>query len=277
MHVYGLVGNPVGHSLSPPMHEAAYAALDMDARYVTFEPDRESIEDAIRGADALGVAGLNVTIPFKQDVFELVDPDPLAARIGAVNTVAFGERGDGGRPRGYNTDAVGVRRAFEHHDVALDGADAVVVGAGGAGRAAAFALAESCASVHIANRTESTAEELADEVGESIDNSDAVTGGGLDSMAPTIPGSDVLVNATSVGMEEDETPVPAEFLHADLAVLDAVYAPLDTRLLQDARRAGATTIDGAWMLLYQGVGAFERWTGRDAPVERMNDALRDVL
>ncbi len=277
MHVYGLVGNPVGHSLSPPMHEAAYSALDMDARYVTFEPDRESIEDAIRGADALGVAGLNVTIPFKQDAFELVDPDPLAARIGAVNTVAFDERGEDGRPRGYNTDASGVRRAFEHHDVALDGADTVVVGAGGAGRAAAFALAESRSSVHIANRTEPTAAELAREVGESADDPDAITAGGLDSLAPTVPAADVLVNATSVGMEDDETPVPAELLHADLAVLDAVYSPLDTRLLRDARRAGATTVDGAWMLLYQGVEAFERWTGRDAPVERMNDALRSVL
>ncbi|MFB6173860.1 MAG: shikimate dehydrogenase, partial [Halobacteriales archaeon] len=144
MQVYGLIGNPVGHSLSPPMHEAAYDALGIDARYVTFEPDRGAAPAAVRGADALGVAGLNVTIPFKQDVLEVVDPDPLAARIGAVNTVEFAADGD---PRGHNTDAAGVTRALAHHGVTLDGADAVVVGAGGAGRAAAFALADAGAAV----------------------------------------------------------------------------------------------------------------------------------
>ncbi|WP_129114897.1 shikimate dehydrogenase family protein [Halegenticoccus tardaugens] len=293
MQVFGLIGNPVGHSLSPPMHEAAYEALGMDARYVTFEPDPDDLGAAVRGAAALGVSGLNVTIPFKRDVLDLVEPDDLAARIGAVNTVDFpgatpgddeppggddaDARGDlprgyntdarGDLPRGYNTDAAGVIRAFEHHDVPLDGADAVVVGAGGAGRAAAFGLADAGASVHVANRTERTARDLAAAVPDA-------TGGGLDSLAPTVPDASLLVNATSVGMEEDRSPVPAELLHPNLAVLDAVYSPLDTRLLRDARRAGATTVDGAWMLLYQGVEAFERWTGVDAPVEEMNAALR---
>jgi shikimate dehydrogenase len=266
MDVYGLVGNPVGHSLSPPMHEAAYERLGLDARYVTFEPDPEDLADAIRGAEALGVAGLNVTIPFKQDVLDLVDPDPLAERIGAVNTVDFGSS----PPRGYNTDAAGVRRAFEHHDVELAGADAVVVGAGGAGRAVAFALSDAGADVHVANRTVERAESLAAELPDA-------TAGGLDSLAETVPDADVLVNATSVGMESDETPVPAAYLHDGLAVLDAVYSPLDTRLLRDARGAGATTVDGAWMLLFQGVVAFEQWTGRDAPVDAMNDALRSRL
>ncbi|MFB6096570.1 MAG: shikimate dehydrogenase [Haloferacaceae archaeon] len=267
MHVYGLIGNPVGHSLSPPMHEAAYAALGMDARYVTFEPARDAADAAIRGADALGVAGLNVTIPFKQDVLELVDPDPLAARIGAVNTVDFATDG---RPAGYNTDAAGVTRAFEHHGVDLDDAEAVVVGAGGAGRAAAFALADAGASVHVANRTVERAEELAGAV-------PGAAAGGLDSLERTVPAADVLVNATSVGMEADDSPVPAGLLHEGLAVLDAVYAPIETRLLREAAAAGATTIDGAWMLLFQGVEAFERWTGESAPVEVMNDALRAEL
>jgi shikimate dehydrogenase len=274
MQVFGLVGNPVGHSLSPPMHEAAYEALDVDARYVTFEPDTDAIGDAIRGAQALGITGLNVTIPFKQDVLDLVEPDPLAARIGAVNTVDF----TGEQMRGYNTDAGGARRALQRHDVALDGADAVVVGAGGAGRAIAFALADAGAAVHVANRTVETAESLAASVAasEGVD-ADAITAGGLDSLGATVPEASVLVNATSVGMESNETPVPADLLHADLGVMDAVYSPLETRLLRDADAAGATTVDGAWMLLYQGVEAFERWTGRDAPVAEMNDALRSRL
>ncbi|KTG09747.1 shikimate dehydrogenase [Haloprofundus marisrubri] len=273
MQVFGLVGNPVGHSLSPPMHEAAYDALDMDARYVTFEAAPERVEAAIDGADALGIAGLNVTIPFKQDALELVDADPLAERIGAVNTIDF----TGDRPRGYNTDAAGVSRSFARHDVSLDGADAVVVGAGGAGRAASFALADDGASVHVANRTASRAAELVEELNADGESDGRATAGDLDSLTTTVPEADVLVNATSVGMESDETPVPAELLHDGLAVLDAVYAPPSTRLLRDAREVGATTIDGAWMLLYQGVVAFERWTGRDAPVDEMDAALRSRL
>ncbi|WP_435070043.1 shikimate dehydrogenase [Haloplanus sp. C73] len=269
MHVFGLIGNPVGHSLSPPMHEAAYRELDMDARYVTFEPDDAAA--ALEGAKALGIDGLNVTIPFKQDILDLVDPDDLAARIGAVNTVDFSTS----PPRGYNTDAAGVRRAFDHHDVVLTGNDAVVVGAGGAGRAVAFTLAEACDTVHIANRTASRAAELAAEVRENAPAT--VTGGGLDTLADRVPAADVLVNATSVGMEEDQTPVSADLLHGELAVLDAVYTPVETRLLRDAARMGATTIDGGWMLLFQGAVAFEHWTGRDAPVEAMNDALRQRL
>ncbi|ESP89916.1 shikimate dehydrogenase [Candidatus Halobonum tyrrellensis] len=269
MDVYGLVGDPVGHSLSPPMHEAAYDAVGMDARYVTFEPDDAAA--AVAGAADLGVAGLNVTVPFKEAALDAVDPDPVAARVGAVNTVDFSTD----PPTGTNTDVAGVERAFTHHDVDPAGATAVVVGAGGAARAAAFALAEPTAALHVANRTAERAEALAADVRESVGGE--VTAGGLDSLAESVPDADLLVNATSVGMETDETPVPADLLHADLAVLDAVYAPLDTRLLREARAAGATTVDGAWMLLYQGAEAFERWTGEEAPVAAMNRALRAEL
>ncbi|MFB6196557.1 MAG: shikimate dehydrogenase [Haloplanus sp.] len=271
MHVFGLIGNPVGHSLSPPMHEAAYDELGMDARYVTFEPDTDAVDRAVDGAAALGIDGLNVTIPFKRDVLDLVDPDDLAARIGAVNTIDFSTS----PPRGYNTDAAGVRRAFDHHGVALDGADAVVVGAGGAARAVAFILADAAATVHIANRTVESAESLAADVRAELPAT--VTAGGLDTLSERVPAADLLVNATSVGMEEDETPVPGDLLHGELAVLDAVYSPVETRLLREADAAGATTIDGGWMLLFQGVVAFEHWTGRDAPVDAMNDALRARL
>lgn len=264
MEVFGLIGNPVGHSVSPPMHEAAYEELGMDARYITFEPTPASLERALDGANALGVAGLNVTIPFKEDVLSLVDADPLAERIGAVNTIDFS-----GEPSGHNTDAAGVVRALEHHDVARSGT-AVVVGAGGAGRAASFALADEGMDVRIANRTVERAESLA----EAVPNA---TAHGLDRLDELLEDADVLVNATSVGMESDETPVPETALHGGLAVLDAVYSPLETRLLEDAAAVGATTVDGAWMLLFQGVEAFELWTGREAPVDAMNSALRDAL
>ncbi len=266
MDVYGLLGNPVGHSLSPPMHEAGYEELGLDARYVTFEPDRSAIEGAIEGAAALGIAGLNVTIPFKQDVMDHVEADELARRIGAVNTIDFSDE----TPTGHNTDAAGALRALREHDVTVADRQAVVVGAGGAGRAIAFGLADAGATVSIANRTASTAHDLAAEVPDA-------TGHGLDALPSLIADADILLNATSVGMESDETPVPADLLHGNLAVFDAVYRPLETRLLSDAAAVGATTVDGAWMLLYQGVEAFELWTGRDAPVETMNTALRSRL
>jgi shikimate dehydrogenase len=271
MDVYGLIGNPVGHSLSPPMHEAGYEQVGIDARYVTFEPPAGEGAAAVEHAAHLGVAGLNVTIPFKQDVLAAVDPDPLAERIGAVNTIDFSTD----PPTGYNTDAVGVVRALEHHDINLSGR-AVVVGAGGAGRAVAFGLADRGLSVDIANRTTEKAVSLAETVTDSSVSGTA-TGQGLDGLDELLAEADILVNATSVGMESDESPVPAGALHGDLAVLDAVYSPLETRLLREAADAGARTVDGAWMLLYQGIEAFEQWTGESAPVEAMNDALRAGL
>jgi shikimate dehydrogenase len=272
MDVYGLIGNPVEHSLSPPMHEAAYEQLDIDARYVTFEPARDDAVAAIESAATLGVRGLNVTIPFKQAVLPAVDPDRLAAQVGAVNTVDFGTT----PPTGYNTDVVGVKRAFRHHDVSLSGR-AVVLGAGGAGRAAAFALADEGMTVAVANRTREKATGLVTDIADAADVSGDAEAHGLDALSSLLADADVLVNATSVGMEEDRSPVPADALHADLAVLDAVYSPLETRLLRDASASGATTIDGAWMLLFQGVEAVERWTGRDAPVDVMNEQLRAAI
>jgi shikimate dehydrogenase len=271
MDVYGLLGNPVGHSLSPPMHEAGYEKLDIDARYVTFEPPVEKGTEAVESAAMLGISGLNVTIPFKQDVLDAVEPDDTAARIGAVNTIDFSTD----PPTGHNTDAAGVVRAFEHHDVTLEGR-AVLVGAGGAGRAVAFALAGEGMTVDIANRTVEKAVDLAADVTDSAVDGTA-SGHGLEELSDLIADADVLVNATSVGMEEDRSPVPSDALHGDLAVLDAVYSPIETRLLREAANAGATTVDGAWMLLFQGVEAFERWTGGDAPVDEMNEALRNHL
>ena len=265
MDVYGLVGNPVAHSVSPPLHEAAYEQVGLDARYVTFETDADRVGAAIEGADALGVAGVNVTIPFKQAVLDVVDPDETAARIGAVNTIDF----SGETPTGHNTDAEGARRALTRHGVDPGAGTALLIGAGGAARAIGFMLAQAGATVHVANRTASKARALAADLGG--------TGHPLAAVPELAPAADLLINATSVGMNEDRSPVPASVFHADMAVMDAVYAPLETRLLRDAAAAGATTIDGAWMLLYQGVAAFERWTGLDAPVEAMNEALRDHL
>lgn len=266
MDVYGIIGNPVEHSLSPVMHNAAFAERDLDATFVTFEGDPDRAGTAFRGAEALGVAGLTVTQPFKGDAFEFAEPDDRARRVGAVNTIDFG----GDRPVGYNYDLSGTLRAFEHHDVELDGAHAVVVGAGGAARALAFGFEMAGSRVTIANRTVEKAETLAEKV-------PGATGCGLDDLPSLMAEADVVANATSVGLESDSSVAPADAWHADLVAFDAVYRPLETRFLQDAANAGAATIDGLWMLLFQGVEAFETWTGVDAPVEAMDEALRNAL
>ncbi|MFB6153869.1 MAG: shikimate dehydrogenase [Halodesulfurarchaeum sp.] len=265
MDVFGLIGNPVGHSLSPPMHEAAYEARGLDATYVPFEPDETDLEVAIQGADALGIQGLNVTSPFKEAVLDLVTPTETARRIGAVNTIDL----TGPRVTGFNTDAAGARRALAHHGVSFADQSVLILGAGGAARAIAFAAAERADRLAIANRTTEHAVDLADAVGAS--------GHGLDAAPDLLEDTDLLVNATTVGMDEDRSPVAADALSEDLVVLDAVYSPLRTRLLRDAAAAGARTIDGGWMLLYQGVEAFEIWTGLDAPIEEMNRALRGAM
>lgn len=265
MDVYGIIGNPVEHSKSPPLHEAAFEATGVNATYVTFEVAPAELETAFRGAAALGVRGLSVTLPFKEELFDLVTLDPMAERVGAVNTVHFTPDG----PVGYNTDAAGVVRAFEHHDVPLSGT-ATVVGAGGAGKAAAFGLSEAGMHVRVANRTVERAHDLADNLPDG-------SGHGLDALPELVPESDIVVNMTSVGLEEDRSPVPAELFYEDLAVLDAIYEPRETRFLREAREAGATAIDGTWMLLYQGVEAFEIWTGLEAPVEVMGAALHEQL
>ena len=265
MEVFGLIGDPVRHSASPAMHTAAYDACGMQARYVTFTPEETALEEALRGATALGIRGLNVTIPFKQTVLPMVAADPIAARVGAVNTITLGEW----PPAATNTDVAGVERALAHHDVDPAGATAVIIGAGGAARAAVCALVDAGAEVHIANRTAARAEALADELG-------AASAGGLET-ATRIEGADLLLQMTSVGMRGEASPIDTALLHADLVVFDAVYTPRETPLLAAATAVGATTIEGAWMLLYQGVAAFERWTDRSAPVEAMRVALEGRL
>jgi len=273
MDVYGLVGDPVGHSLSPPMHEAAYEALGLTARYVTFGVVAADLPEAVDGARALGVAGLNVTVPHKERVLDLVEPDPLAARIGAVNTVDL----ESPTPTGHNTDAAGARRALEEGGAALDGATAVVVGAGGAGRAVTVGLVDAGADVRVANRTVERARRLVADLETTAAETPATSAHPLDDLSSLLSDATVLVNATTVGTDEDRSPVPAGALHERLTVLDAVYRPRETRLLGEADERGAATVGGLRMLLHQGAAAFERWTGETAPTEAMATALADRL
>jgi len=305
--IYGVMGDPVEHSLSPPMQAAAYESTGVDATYLRFRVKEGDVKEAVRGAGALNINGLNVTVPHKGTVAALtsVELGETAARIGVVNTLDFGvsedeeasERDDSTVARGYNTDASGALRALERK-TEVGGKEVVLVGAGGAARAISFALAEEGATVEIVNRTVERAEKLADEVCEGVGDTDAgeseefneevgdagideeaktATAHPLDALEEVVPDADIVVNATTVGMEEDVSPLPADALRPHHVVFDAVYTPVETRLLRDAADVGATTVDGAWMLVYQGAEAFEIWTGKKAPIEKMNAALREEL
>ncbi len=230
------------------MHNAAYEALGLDALYVAFDVPGPRLRDAIAGMRGLGLRQLSVSIPHKRSILDLVDQvDATASRIGAANTVVLAAD----RLVASNTDSIGAVRALER-ERSLAGARAIVLGAGGTARAVVFGLIESGAVVHVLNRNVSRAEALAHELG-------AQGAGSLESLA-RIP-HDVLVNATSVGMGSDESPISAASLRSEAVVLDAVYAPEQTRLLRDAHARGARVVSGRWMLVHQAVAQLEAWAG----------------
>jgi len=268
--VYGVIGDPIEHSLSPVMHNAAFRHLEMDCVYRAFRVTPGDVADAILGAKALGFGGLNVTIPFKEKALDVVNADPLAKEIGAVNTIDFK-----GGVNGYNTDGIGAKRALEKHNIKVKDKRVLLLGAGGAARAIAFQLAHDGAGLVIVNRTAPRAIKLARDV-RSI--GDAI-GTDMDDIATLVEKADILINSTSVGMcpDVDKTLVTADMMRPDLVVFDIVYNPIETRLLKEARKAGALTIDGVNMLVHQGAESFRIWTGQEAPVNVMEDAVRCAL
>jgi shikimate dehydrogenase len=269
----GIIGNPVEHSLSPAIHNAAFRSLGVDCVYLAWKVER--IGDAIRGLRALGnFRGASVTIPHKVAAVPFLDEiEPTAERIGAINTIVA----ENGRLIGYNTDATGALRALRGGGVALAGRRIVMLGSGGAARAIAFALAaESDAEklvilgVDHAERT-ALADDLRSKTALPVDDDT------LDesTLRRAVPDAHVLIHCTPVGMfpKADASCVPASLLRAGLAVMDIVYNPRVTRLLADAQRAGCRTIPGLEMFLHQAVAQFELWTNRSAPVEVMRAVL----
>ncbi len=279
--VFGVFGDPVGHSLSPAMHNAAFSALGMDCIYHAFRVTPEKLEKAILGAEAMGFGGINLTVPLKEKALKLdfVKPDPLAKRIGAVNTLVFGKKGD---IQGYNTDGPGgAKQALLDTGVEIRGGSRMVVaGAGGAARAVAFQLAADGADITVINRTEERAVGLAREIS-AADLPGKIRGTGLSGLKELLRDADVLINTTTLGMHPntDATIVTAEELHSGLTVFDIVYNPLETRLLREARTSGAKTISGGvLMLVYQGAEAFRLWTGGvEPPLELMKKTVLEAL
>jgi len=271
--ICGVIGDPIEHSMSPVMHNAAFDKLGLNYLYVPFRVKKEELGKAIAGMRALNIRGLNVTIPHKVAVIPFLDElDPLAQKIGAVNTIV----NDDGALTGYNTDASGFLQALLERGIEPRGKNVVVLGAGGASRAISFILAERGAHLVILNRLLELdwAEELASRISQVFKKEVEALELNKEKLAKVLEKADILVNATSVGMSpnRDETPVSPDLLKPSLTVFDIVYNPIKTRLLREAEAAGAETISGVDMLVWQGALAFELWTGVKAPVKLMKDA-----
>jgi shikimate dehydrogenase len=276
--ICGLIGDPVEHSMSPAMHNAAFRELELDYIYVPFRVKSTELGQAIAGMRALNMMGLNVTVPHKVAVMQFLDKlDHLAEKIGAVNTIV----NDDGALTGYNTDATGFLQALLERGIEPKDKKVVLLGAGGAARAIAFILAERGAALLILNRALELnwAKDLANRISQSFGQKVKALELNGKNLTKTIGKADILVNATSVGMspKADKTPVPADYLRPDLIVYDIVYNPMKTRLLREAEAAGASTISGVDMLVWQGVLAFEKWTGQKAPVELMKREVVKLL
>lgn len=275
-NVFGIIGDPVEHSLSPGMHNAAFKELGLDNIYVPFQVKAENLEDAILGAQSLGIKGFNVTIPHKKEVINYLDYlDIAAGLIGAVNTIEFGKNG----AVGHNTDGIGAVKAIEEV-TPVKNKKVVVLGAGGASRAITFQLLLSGVdNLIIANRTVEKAIELKTDLDEKLDHEVRVSG--LDEkLTQEIKDTDILINTTPVGMYPNIHQKPvlnAAMMHQELVVNDIVYNPLKTGLLKEADKAGAKSISGLKMLMYQGVEAFKIWTGIEPPVEIFQSALMKEL
>ena len=274
--ICGIIGDPVEHTMSPAMHNAAFRDAGLDYIYVAFRVTADKLAPAIEGIKALQMPGMNVTIPHKVNVIPLLDKlDPLAEKIGAVNTIV----NDNGVLTGYNTDATGFLQPLLEKGIEPKGKNIVIVGAGGASRAVSFILADRGANIVIVNRIEELewAADLAERITQALGtpvNALELTEGNL---AGVIDRADILVNATSVGMSPNDSvsAVPARLLKKDLIVYDVVYNPERTQLLKDAEKAGAAIISGIDMLVWQGILAFEKWTGIKPPFDLMKaEAVR---
>ena len=274
--ICGIIGDPIEHTMSPKMQNAAYIHAGLDYIYVPFYVKKEDLSRAIQGMRALNICGLNVTIPHKVAVIPFLDEiDPLAHKIGAVNAIT----NEDGLLTGYNTDASGFLRALTAEKIEPKGKNICILGAGGASRAIVFALADRGARLTILNRHPDTAKKLADRISQYFRQEVSALELSLENLKTALKSADLLVNTTSVGMSPDieKSPVPLTLVTGKITVLDIIYNPLKTRLLAGAEKRGAKVISGFEMLVWQGAAAFELWTGVKAPVQVMRETALKAL
>lgn len=270
--VFGLLGYPLGHSLSPAMHNAAFHALGVEAEYKLFAVKPDEADSFLKDLSRQNISGLNVTIPYKEKALGFVSLDRsnvFLKQVGAINTIAFAE----GSWKGYNTDIPGFARHLKEN-IDPAGKKVALLGAGGAARAVSYVLAQEKAQeifvFDIAGEKTKSIVTMVKELfpGFSVRAADSIEQ--LD-----IRNKDILINATPVGLRPDDSlPVAPELLHKGLFVYDLIYNPQQTKLLSTAEKSGAKTANGLSMLLYQGMLSFEIWTGKKAPEQVMRQALQ---
>jgi shikimate dehydrogenase len=265
--VVAILGYPVEHSLSPAMHNAAFESMGLDYCYVAFPVHPHALKEAVLGSRALGLAGLNVTVPHKEAIMPVLDRvESEASFMGAVNTVV----NKGRKLIGHNTDGRGFMRSLEEAGVELEGKRVLLVGAGGAARAVSWYVSERAAALSIFNRTPERAERLVSDL--SINRKNVSRVETLDAAGEM----DVVINATSLGLrEEDPLPFDVAALHEGQTVVDLIYR--ETKTLREASSRGCRVLNGLGMLLWQGMFAFELWTGQLPPAHVMRDALLDGM
>lgn len=271
----GLLGNPLGHSFSPAMHNRAFATLDLNFFYLPIEVTAEDLPTVAAGIAKMNFAGYNVTIPHKIRIMACLDAiDPLAQAIGAVNTVTLHE----GRATGHNTDGEGYVRSLESEGgIEVHGKRLFIIGCGGATRAIAMTLASKGAQkIFIANRTEQKAHDLAAEINAKVRSCSEVVAMQRANLAAALAQADVLINTTSLGMHphEDRLPIEGDLIPSGIVVSDIVYNPMRTQLLKVAEARGCRIVTGLGMLVYQGAEAFRMWTGVEPPVDEMFAVVR---
>jgi len=273
--IYGIIGFPVKHSLSPCMHNAAFRELGIDAEYKLFEIKPEELSDFLNSLKSEGIFGLNVTVPHKEKALELIELDDENAhlkKIGAINTILR----KNGKLKGFNTDIEGFRKHLSEN---IDPANkkVAILGAGGAARAVSFVLAKGGATeIALFDIDKSKADNITQMIKEIIPAFNIFPVNDLGQL--NLKNKEILVNATPVGLKPDDAlPVNENHLHKDLFVYDLIYNPAETKLLKLAKNIGAKTSNGLGMLTYQGMASFEIWTNKPAPKEAMEKALEQAL
>jgi shikimate dehydrogenase len=276
--VCAVIGDPVGHSLSPQIHNSAFRALGLDFAYVAFPVKRGNVAEAVRAVRALGIRGLSVTIPHKVDILAHLDGvEEVARNTGSVNTVV----NEGGRLFGTSTDGGGALRALAERGVSPAGRRCVLLGSGGAARALAFSLAtlDPLPRLTILGVEPDELKGLAGDLARKTRLSPQAEDLRPATLDASLSDAEILIHATPIGMSPrvNESLVPAELLRPGLVVFDVVYTPLETRLLKDAAAAGATCVPGLGMFVHQAAIQFELWTGQKAPADVMTRTVSEAL
>ncbi len=271
-----IIGNPIEHSMSPTMHNAAITNLRLDYIYLAFKIMPNNLNFAVKGIRAFNIIGINVTLPFKQKIMKYLDEiDPMAKKIGAINAI----KNDEGYLTGKNTDADGGLNALRNEGFKIKGKNILLLGAGGAARALSIKMAENVNKIVIVNRTLKRAINLSQTIRKYFGINSEAKQLNKNILSEECKKADIIINTTPIGMypNVDESPIPPECLHEDLIVYDIVYNPIETKLIIDANQKGCKTLGGLDMLVNQGAIAFEWWTNKKPNTSLMKSKIIEFL